>query len=109
MEAIAKEVESIIMGLWMEIGQSRKKIEDLASTELMKLCREAGWNDVTIDVCKLGDYAVDRFSSDFRRLHTKRKIAKQYADEHLPRQRRDHTLLRPMEIVVGDVHPTANE
>ncbi len=102
--AIAAAVKTYIKSLWGAVDPGWPKVENLASSKLMQLCHESGWQAATYDACRLGRHAVEKYRH-FGVIHTKEKDAKRFSDLYKPRIIRDHTLCRPMEIIVGDVHP----
>lgn len=102
--AVVAAVQTYIKSLWGAVNPGWAKVENLASSKLMQLCHETGWQAATYDACRIGRHAVEKFRK-YGVIHTKEKDAKRYSDLYKPRIIRDHTLCRPMEIVVGDVHP----
>lgn len=101
---IAEDIKTYIKSLWATANPGWKKTEILAAGRLVELCREAGWEGATQELCMLGRHAVERFK-EFAIVHTAEKDAKRFSDLYKPRIIRDHSLCKPMEIVVGDVHP----
>lgn len=101
--AIAEAIQGYIRGLWAEANPKWQKAELLTACRLSELCRNAGWAEVTQDLCRLGRHAIERHKH-FALVHTARKDAKRFSDLYKPRIIRGKPQ-RPMEIVVGDVHP----
>lgn len=101
--AIAAAVQTYIKSLWGAVDPGWPKVENLASSKLMQLCHEAGWQAATYDACRLGRHAVEKYRH-YGAIHTKEKDAKRFSDLYKPRIIRSGNY-RPMEIVVGDVHP----
>lgn len=101
--AIAAAVQTYIKSLWGAVDPGWAKVENLASSKLMQLCHESGWQAATYDACRLGRHAVEKYRK-YGAIHTKEKDAKRYSDLYKPRIIRSGNY-RPMEIIVGDVHP----
>ena len=101
--AISSAVQIYIKSLWGAANPGWKKVESLASSKLMQLCHESGWPTATYDACRLGRHVVEKYRQ-FGVIHTKEKDAKRFSDLYKPRIIRSGDY-RPMEIVVGDVHP----
>lgn len=101
--ALAAAVQTYIKSLWKEANPGWAKVENLASSKLMQLCHESGWQAATYDACRLGRHAVEKYRH-YGVIHTKEKDAKRFSDLYKPRIIRSGNY-RPMEIVVGDVHP----
>lgn len=101
--AIATAIKTYIKSLWGAVNPGWKKVENLASSKLMNLCQEYGWQAATYDACRMGRHAVENFR-EFGVIHTKEKDAKRFSDLYKPRIIRGGNY-RPMEIIVGDVHP----
>lgn len=103
-EAMAEKITAHIKSLWGTADPGCNNTARLASSALQRFCHEAGWHDATLADCKITRHAVEKYRA-FSRVHTYRKDAKAFFDHQRPRIERDHSLLRPMEQVVGDVHP----
>lgn len=101
---IKAAIETYIKSLWASANPGWPDVARFGQTQLMQLSHEAGWQDATLENCKLTRYLVEKFES-WRIVHTKGKDAKQLFDKHRPRVIRDSSLLQPMQMVVGDVHP----
>jgi len=101
---LASEIETYIRGLWRSGVNSERKINSLASTQLAELSRAAGWQDATPELCAPGLYLVRRHQ-ECRLVATKEKDAKAFHDHYTPRIRRRREGLKPLDIVIGDVHP----
>lgn len=101
---IASEIEAYICGLWGEGANSERKINSLASTRLAELSRAAGWQNATPDLCAPGLYLV-RLHRGHRLVATQKKDAKAFHDHFTPRIHRSREGLKPLDIVIGDVHP----
>ena len=101
--AISAAVQTYIKSLWGATNPGWAKVENLASSKLMQLCHESGWQAATYGACRLGRHAVEKYQH-YGVIHTKEKDAKRYSDLYKPRIIRSGNY-RPMEIIVGDVHP----
>ena len=101
---IAGEITVYIKSLWASGVRGWAKVDQLASTKLMQLCHAAGWQTATLENCRLGRHAVERFA-DYKLVAIREKDAKRFADLYQPRIIRSHTNREPMDIVFGDVHP----
>lgn len=101
---IAAEFDAYVRGLWVKGVPSGEKCAALGTTKLLELCRAAGWTDATLEQCTVGRDRVERFKSA-RIANVKASNAKRFADEYVPRVRRTREGLKPLDIVVGDVHP----
>lgn len=102
--AIAVAVNTYIKSLWASANPGWAKVEGMASSKLMQLCHDAGWQAATYEICRLGRHSVEKHRNHAV-IHIKEKDAKRFYDLHKPRIIRDHTKCMPMEIIVGDVHP----
>ena len=101
---IAAEIETYICGEWRSGRDSERKINSLAATKLAELCRTAGWQEATPDLCAPGLYLV-RQHKGHQLVAVKEKDAKRFHDHFTPRIQRSREGLKPMDIVIGDVHP----
>lgn len=101
---IAEACKTYIKSVWAAANPGWKKVEDLTANRLVELCRDAGWEGATKDLCKLGRHAIEAHR-EFAIIHTKKNDAKRFYDLHKPRIIRDHSQHQPMEVVIGDVHP----
>jgi hypothetical protein len=102
--AISAAIKIHIKSLWATANPGWVKVENLASSKLVELCQAHGWQDATYITCRLGRHIVED-SREYADIHTKGKHAKKFFDLFKPRVARDHSLLKPMEIIAGDVHP----
>lgn len=101
---IAAEIETYIRGLWRSGAGSENKINSLASTKLTELSRAAGWNNATPELCTPGLHLV-RQHKECQLVSIKERDAKGFHDHFTPRIQRSRESLRPLDIVIGDVHP----
>lgn len=101
---LAEEIEDYVRGLWVAGAPSRSKVRMMASAELSKRCREAGWEEATPQRCDVGQYLVER-CQDVRRVAVYHRDAKRFDDSFRPRIQRERSNFAPGEVIVGDVHP----
>lgn len=102
--AIADKIATHIKSLWRSADPGCNNTARLATSALQRFCHEAGWNEASLEDCRITRHLVEKFRA-YSISHTYRKDAKRFFDDFRPRIERDHSLLRPMEQVVGDVHP----
>ncbi|OIR16790.1 hypothetical protein GALL_26100 [mine drainage metagenome] len=103
-QRLSDEINQYVRSLVIQQGDVGKKIELLASSKLLELCREAGWKTANQAQCKVGRHLV-RQHQDGRIVAVKEKDAKRFADKYTPRILRTREGLQPLDIIVGDVHP----
>lgn len=101
---IATAIDKYIASLWRSANPGWCNVANLAQSKLMELSGEAGWPDASLENCKLTRAAVEKHRK-YGLVHTAEKDAKRLFDHYRPRISRDHSLLLPMQEVVGDVHP----
>lgn len=101
---LAEEIEDYVRGLWVAGAPSRSKVRMMASAELSKRCREAGWEEATPQRCDVGQYLVER-CQDVRRVAVYHRDAKRFDDSFRPRIQRERSNFAPGDVIVGDVHP----
>lgn len=101
---IAEEIEIHTRSLWRSGVDGWCKVDTLASSKLWELSRSAGWADASLEACHLGKYYVERHRG-VGVVATKEKDAKRFADEFTPRIIRNRDGYKPMDVVIGDVHP----
>lgn len=102
--AIADRITRHIKSLWKSADPGCNNTARLATSALQRFCHEAGWHEASLEDCRITRHAVEKYRQ-YSLSHTYRKDAKRFFDDFRPRIERDHSLLRPMEQVVGDVHP----
>lgn len=102
LEAIGKDVEASLKGLWASRAEQSgsTEIRRMAEFLLAETCAKQGVRLRKAD-CRLSRRAVERFAH-FRVVNQRRNDRKAY-DDSKPRIRRDWTALAPMERVVADV------
>lgn len=101
---IAIEIENYTRDLWRNVTSGWKKIDLLASSKLWEQSRAAGWNDASRKVCEVGRHWVERHRA-VGLVAIQEKDAKRFADEFTPRIIRNRDGYKPMDVVIGDVHP----
>ncbi|MFW6027282.1 MAG: hypothetical protein ACOC91_00595, partial [bacterium] len=95
-----------VRSLWAAGAPGWRKVADLATLELVRLTRAAGHDGPDRELKRLCAI-TRRFVEAERRYHViarRDKDAKKDFDL-MPRIRRNHLLLKPLEQVIGDVHP----
>lgn len=106
-QQIAEQLREYIRSLWASGVSGWRMAQQLASSKLLELCRQAGWQGqqgVMVKACLVSRSMVEEARS-YSLVAIYEKDAKQFFDTHLPRIRRTREGMAPMEIVVGDVHP----
>lgn len=102
--SIKAAIETYIKSLWSNAAPGWPDVARFGQTELMRLSHDAGWQEASLENCKLSRHFVEKFEK-WRLMHMAKNDAKQLFDKHRPRVIRDSSLLLPMQMVVGDVHP----
>lgn len=102
--AISDKITKHVKSLWGSGEPGCNNAARLATTALQRFCHEAGWHEASLEECRITRHLVEKYRS-YSLVNTYKKDAKRYFDDFRPRIERDHSLLRPMEQVVGDVHP----
>jgi hypothetical protein len=101
---IAGEIETYVKRLWESNAPGVNRILQLATSKLEEISRAAGWADANKENCTVGRYLVERHRGSSL-IAIKENDAKRYADDYIPRIQRSRRHLKPMDRVVGDVHP----
>lgn len=101
---IAAHMETHVKTLWKEGAPGWKRVNQLASVELLEQCRRAGWHEATLKNCEPGRPFVDKFR-EYALVALKEKNAKRFFDTQMPRIQRHRNGYKPGDIVIGDVHP----
>jgi hypothetical protein len=104
MREISASIHQYVKNLWGNGVPSRDKVEEMASTELLRLSWAAGWAEATLDACRVGRHVVE-MHQDKRIVAIADRDAKRLADKYNPRIKRTRKGLKPGDVVVGDVHP----
>lgn len=101
---IASELETYVRSLWACGAPGVNRIESFASSKLAELCRAAGWPAATQQNCTVGRYLVERHR-EVSLVAIKERDAKRFFDRYTPRIKRNRQDVKPMDVVIGDVHP----
>lgn len=101
---IAAHMETHVKTLWKEGAPGWKRVNQLASIELLEQCRNAGWHSAMLKNCEPGRPFVDKFRN-YALVALKEKNAKRFFDTQMPRIQRHRNGYKPGDIVIGDVHP----
>ena len=101
---IAEHMATHVKSLWANGAPGWKRVNQLASVELLEQCHAAGWLSATLDQCKPGRPFVEKFR-DFSLVALKERNAKRFFDTQTPRIQRHRNGYKPGDIVIGDVHP----
>lgn len=100
---IAADITLYIRSGWASGVSGWNDLLIQSERHLRQLCREAGWEPPA------GTKLLTRASVEAHRAHgiiaTKANDAKAFFDKHLPRIKRTAAALKPMELIVGDMHP----
>jgi hypothetical protein len=103
---IVAEIERHVVSLYAAGAPSRRQVAQLATGKLVELTRAAGvemTDAAALRICQVPEHFARR-GQGYQIVAIKRRDAKQFFDQHLPRIRRDRSLLLPMQCVAGDVH-----
>lgn len=101
---IAERMITHVKSLWANGAPGWKRVNQLASVELLEQCRAAGWAGASLDQCQPGRPFVEKFR-EFSLVALKEKNAKRFFDTQTPRIQRHRNGYKPGDIVIGDVHP----
>jgi hypothetical protein len=105
--AIAEALAEYVRSLWASGAAGWNVIQRFASLKLENFSQEAGWDAPAAEL-KAACIVARSFIEQQRKsglLAIADKDAKRFFDLHIPRIRRSRTDLKPMDVVVGDVHP----
>lgn len=106
-QAVAEELEGYVMSMWAAGASGWRDIQQMASQTLQSLSKAAGWNAPDTELksaCSLSRTFIEAGRKSGL-LAVKDKDAKQYFDKNIPRITRGRAGMKPMDVVVGDVHP----
>jgi hypothetical protein len=103
-QRIAEQLAEQVRSLWAAGAPGYRTVADLGSAALYDLSLQAGWQDVTLEHCQLSRSYVEHYRR-YALLAMHDKDARQFFDRMVPRIRRHRDGLKPMDIIVGDVHP----
>ncbi len=106
-QAIAEALGDYVRSLWASGAAGWNVIQKFASLKLEEMSKGAGWSAPTMELrpaCTVSRAFVEKFRKSSL-LAVADKDAKKFFDVHIPRIRRSRAELKPMDVVVGDVHP----
>ncbi|HRI90476.1 MAG TPA: hypothetical protein PLS93_02345 [Accumulibacter sp.] len=114
-DSAAPFTDAVKAEIWTELRQHIKdffltthgsvpQIERLANVRLVELARARGWSDASLENCRIGIAQVRKFKP-YGLAGSKSLDAGKYSAHFKPRVIRGRSDLRPMEVVMGDVHP----
>jgi hypothetical protein len=114
-DSAAPFTDTVKAEIWTELRQHIKdffltthgsvpQIERLANARLVELARARGWSDASLENCRIGIAQVRKFKP-YGLAGSKSLDAGKYSANFKPRVIRGRAGLRPMEVVMGDVHP----
>lgn len=106
-QRLAEQLREHIRSLWASGLPGWRMGQQLASSKLLELSRQAGWQGqqaLMLKACRVTRSVIEEARS-YSLIAIYEKDAKQFFDNHLPRIRRSRDGMAPMDIVVGDVHP----
>ncbi len=104
---IANRLREYIRSLWASGVSGWRMAQQLSSSKLLELSRQAGWQAQQapmLKACQVSRALIEE-SRTYNLVAIYEKDAKGFFDSHLPRIRRTRDGMMPMDIVVGDVHP----
>lgn len=101
---IAEHMATHVKSLWANGAPGWRRIDQLASVELMEQCQAEGWQGVSLAQCLPGRSFVEKFR-EYHLVALKEKNAKRFFDTQTPRIQRHRNGYKPGDIVIGDVHP----
>lgn len=104
---VADQLRRHIRSLWAEGTPGWTAVQQLASSRLVELSRDAGWHgsDTVMRKACLVSRPVVEAEREYRLVAIRDKDAKRYHDEIIPRISRHRDGMLPMDVVIGDVHP----
>lgn len=106
-QAIAEALVDYVRSLWASGAAGWRVIQQFANLKLEEMSRASGWNAPAMEL-KPACMVTRAFVEQHRKsslLAVADKDAKLFFDVHIPRIRRSRADLKPMDVVVGDVHP----
>jgi hypothetical protein len=101
---IAEQLAEQVRSLWAAGAPGFRTVAELGSAVLFDLSLAAGWSTVTLAECQLTRSYVEVFRR-YALLAMHDQDARLFFDTRVPRIRRHREGLKPMDIIVGDVHP----
>ncbi len=103
-QALGTEVTQFIADLLVGTNATMPMVQKMASAHLVEMCRAKGWAEATLENCEVGIGQVWKQKS-LRKAGMRDMNAGEFAASMKPRIVRTRKGLRPMEVVMGDVHP----
>lgn len=106
-QAIAEALAEYVRSLWASGAAGWKVIQRFASLKLEEYSRGAGWDAPTMELrpaCVVARPFIEQQRKSGL-IAIADKDAKRFFDLHIPRIRRSRADLKPLDVVVGDVHP----
>jgi hypothetical protein len=101
---VADQLAEQVRSLWAAGVPGYRTVAELGSAVLFDLSQRAGWSDVSLAQCQLSRHYVEHYRR-YALLAMHDKDARLFFDTRVPRIRRHREGLKPMDIIVGDVHP----
>ncbi len=101
---LAGELDTYVRSLWASGAPGASQIEAFASSKLAELCRAAGWHEAAMQNCRTGRTFIERHR-EVEIVAIKERDAKRFFDHYTPRIKRNRNEIKPMDVVIGDVHP----
>lgn len=101
---ISGELNTYVRSLWANGAPGVNRIEAFATSKLLELCQAAGWHEASRKNCSVGRHLVEQYRG-ISLVSIKERNAKLFMDRYTPRIKRSREGLRPMDVVIGDVHP----
>lgn len=101
---IAEHMATHVKSLWANGAPGWRRIDQLASVELMEQCQAEGWQGVSLAQCLPGRSFVEKFR-EYYLVALKDKNANRFFNTQTPRIQRHRNGYKPGNIVIGDVHP----
>ncbi|NOU49956.1 hypothetical protein HG263_05315 [Pseudoalteromonas sp. JBTF-M23] len=106
---IEEVIERYVKSLWANNAKGWRTITEYATGRLHDLLIEAGVTQEQIKATKSGCAVtrayVERFRCEYKLVAIHDSDAKLFFDRYIPRITRHTDGLRPMDLIVGDVHP----
>lgn len=106
-QAIAEELSGYVCSLWASGAAGWRTIQQFSNLKLENMSRVAGWDAPSTQlkpICVVTRSFIEQHRKSSL-LAVADKDAKLFFDKHIPRIRRSRDELKPMDVVVGDVHP----
>ncbi|MHC8398811.1 Mu transposase C-terminal domain-containing protein [Pseudomonas sp. MDT1-17] len=101
---VATQLAEQVRSLWAAGAPGYRTVAELGSAILYDLSLAAGWSEVSFSACQLSRSYVERYRR-YALVAMHDKDARLFFDTMLPRIQRHREGLKPMDIIVGDVHP----